>query len=101
MYKNVLKCTQNVTPVYIFVHQDKGVPKGGTMYINQHYPLAAVICYPFYFTFICGSRVTLGHMQLTHGICIAKKVEFFCRGSPSGICSYARHMHASVLALRG
>ena len=36
---------------------------------------------------ICGSRVTLGHMQLTHGICIAKKLELFCRGSPSGICS--------------
>ena len=45
-------------------------------------------------------KVTLGHMQLRHGICIRKKLELFCRGSPSGICSYARHMHTSVLALR-
>ena len=53
-YPNVQKCIQNVTQMYIFVHQDQGVPKGGTMYINQHYPFAAVICYPFYFTlFLC------------------------------------------------
>ena len=38
--------------MYIFVHQDQGVQKGGTMFINEHYPLSACCSLVFVTRFI-------------------------------------------------
>ena len=53
MCKNVIQVYENVIPVYIFVHQDQGVQKGGkcsAMYFNLYSTFPVAICYPFHFT---------------------------------------------------
>ena len=53
MCKNVIQVYENVIPVYIFAHKNKGVQKGGkcsAMYFNLYSTFPSAICYPFHFT---------------------------------------------------